>query len=143
MNNEHLIMNANPIVTALEKPSAEFTKADIIDYIVKNDIRMVNFMYPGGDGKLKTLNFVINDLAYLDTILTCGERVDGSSLFSFIQAGSSDTFMYCPASVQLLWILSQRFLPFRCSVRSSIKTAVRWNHLPSTRSTRLLRHSVR
>ena len=39
MNNEHLIMNANPIVVALEKPSAEFTKADIIDYIVKNDIR--------------------------------------------------------------------------------------------------------
>jgi glutamine synthetase len=60
---------------------------------VKNDIRMVNFMYPGGDGKLKTLNFVINDLAYLDTILTCGERVDGSSLFSFIQAGSSDLYV--------------------------------------------------
>ena len=115
MNKEHLVMNANPIVVALEKPSAEFTKADIIDYIVKNDIRMVNFMYPGGDGKLKTLNFVINDLAYLDTILTCGERVDGSSLFSdlayldtiltcgervdgsslfsFIQAGSSDLYV--------------------------------------------------
>ena len=93
MNNEHLILNANPIVAFLEKPSAEFTKADIINYIVKNDIRMVNFMYPGGDGKLKTLNFVINDLAYLDTILTCGERVDGSSLFSFIQAGSSDLYV--------------------------------------------------
>ena len=83
-------MNANPIVAFLQKPSAEFTKEDIINYMVKNDIRMVNFMYPGGDGKLKTLNFVVNDLAYLDTILTCGERVDGSSLFSFIQAGSSD-----------------------------------------------------
>ena len=93
MNNEHLILNANPIVAFLEKPSAEFTKSDIIDYIVKNDIRMVNFMYPGGDGKLKTLNFVINDLAYLDTILTCGERVDGSSLFSFIQASSSDLYV--------------------------------------------------
>ena len=54
---------------------------------------MVNFMYPGGDGKLKTLNFIINNLAYLDTILTCGERVDGSSLFSFIQAGSSDLYV--------------------------------------------------
>ena len=92
-NNEHLMLNANPIVVALQKPSAAFTKADIIDYIVKNDIRMVNFMYPGGDGKLKTLNFVINDLTYLDTILTCGERVDGSSLFSFIQAGSSDLYV--------------------------------------------------
>ncbi|MBP3850051.1 MAG: glutamine synthetase, partial [Prevotella sp.] len=78
MNNDHLIMNANPIVTFLGKQSADFTKADIINYIVSNEIRMVNFMYPGGDGKLKTLNFVINDLDYLETILTCGERVDGS-----------------------------------------------------------------
>ena len=93
MSNLHLILNANPIVVALQKPAVEFTKADIIDYIVNNDIRMVNFMYPGGDGRLKTLNFVINDLAYLDTILTCGERVDGSSLFSFIQAGSSDLYV--------------------------------------------------
>ena len=93
MNNDKLMLNANPIIEALQKPAAEFTKADIIDYIVNNDIRMVNFMYPGGDGRLKTLNFVINDLAYLDTILTCGERVDGSSLFSFIQAGSSDLYV--------------------------------------------------
>ena len=72
MDNKHLMLNANPIVTALQKPAAEFTKADIIQYIVDNEIRMVNFMYPGGDGKLKTLNFVINDLDYLETILTCG-----------------------------------------------------------------------
>ena len=44
MDNKHLTLNANLIVAALQKPSAEFTKADIIDYIVKNDIRMVNFM---------------------------------------------------------------------------------------------------
>jgi glutamine synthetase len=93
MTDNQFSLNANPIVAFLQKPSSEFTKADIIDYMVKNDIRMVNFMYPGGDGKLKTLNFVVNDLAYLDTILTCGERVDGSSLFSFIQAGSSDLYV--------------------------------------------------
>ena len=93
MENKHLKLNANLIVAALQKPASEFTKADIIDYIINNDIRMVNFMYPGGDGKLKTLNFVINDLDYLETILTCGERVDGSSLFSFIQAGSSDLYV--------------------------------------------------
>lgn len=54
---------------------------------------MVNFMYPAGDGRLKTLNFVINNKAYLEAILTCGERVDGSSLFSFIEAGSSDLYV--------------------------------------------------
>ena len=93
MTNNPFTLTANPIVAYLQKPSAEFTKADIIKYMIDNDIRMVNFMYPGGDGKLKTLNFVVNDLAYLDTILTCGERVDGSSLFSFIQAGSSDLYV--------------------------------------------------
>lgn len=77
----------------LKKPASEFTKADIISFIKENDIHMVNFMYPAGDGRLKTLNFVINNAAYLDAILTCGERVDGSSLFSFIEAGSSDLYV--------------------------------------------------
>jgi len=93
MEKGHFVLNANPLVAALEKPAAEFTKNDIISYIVSHGIQMVNFMYPGGDGRLKTLNFVINDLDYLETILTCGERVDGSSLFSFIQAGSSDLYV--------------------------------------------------
>ena len=88
-----LQLNPNKLVAALGKPSKEFTKADIINYIAENGIRMVNFMYPAGDGRLKTLNFVINDIAYLDAILTCGERVDGSSLFPFIEAGSSDLYV--------------------------------------------------
>ena len=93
MANNELLMNANEVVAFLQKPSSEFTKEDIVRFIQENDIKMVNFMYPGGDGKLKTLNFIINNLAYLDTILTCGERVDSSSLFSFIQAGSSDLYV--------------------------------------------------
>ena len=93
MANNELLMNANEVVAFLQKPSSEFTKEDIVRFIQENEIKMVNFMYPGGDGKLKTLNFIINNLAYLDTILTCGERVDGSSLFSFIQAGSSDLYV--------------------------------------------------
>lgn len=91
--NKDLDMNANKVVAYLGKPSCEFTKADIVRYIKENGVRMVNFMYPAGDGRLKTLNFVINNAAYLDAILTCGERVDGSSLFSFIEAGSSDLYV--------------------------------------------------
>ena len=91
--NKELIMNPNQLVAFLEKPCAEFTKEDIKRYIQQNGIRMVNFMYPAGDGRLKTLNFVINNQAYLDAILTCGERVDGSSLFPFIEAGSSDLYV--------------------------------------------------
>ena len=83
----------NRLVGYIGKPNKEFTKADIIRYITENEIQMVNFMYPAGDGRLKTLNFVINNAAYLDAILTCGERVDGSSLFPFIEAGSSDLYV--------------------------------------------------
>ncbi len=91
--NKELEMNPNRVVAYLGKPCSEFTKADIVRYIAENGIRMVNFMYPAGDGRLKTLNFVINNAAYLDAILTCGERVDGSSLFPFIEAGSSDLYV--------------------------------------------------
>ncbi len=93
MMNQELLMSPNRLVTFLQKPAAEFTKADIINYIQQNEIRMVNFMYPAADGRLKTLNFVINNASYLDAILTCGERVDGSSLFPFIEAGSSDLYV--------------------------------------------------
>lgn len=100
--NLELSMNANLVVASLQKPASEFTKADIIGFIRQNGIRMVNFMYPAGDGRLKTLNFVITNEAYLEAILTCGERVDGSSLFSFIEAGSSDLYViprFCTAFV--------------------------------------------
>lgn len=93
MENKQLALNANLVVSFLQKPADQFTKADIVRFVKENGIRMVNFMYPGGDGKLKTLNFMITNEAYLDTILTCGERVDGSSLFSFVQAGSSDLYV--------------------------------------------------
>ena len=93
MTNNRLALNANRVVAFLQKMPQEFTKQDIIRFIEENQIKMVNFMYPGGDGKLKTLNFVISDRAYLETILTCGERVDGSSLFSFIAASASDLYV--------------------------------------------------
>ena len=91
--NKELALSPNLLVAYLGKSNKEFTKADIVRYIQENGIRMVNFMYPAGDGRLKTLNFVINNAAYLDAILTCGERVDGSSLFPFIEAGSSDLYV--------------------------------------------------
>ncbi len=92
MNNS-LKLNPNRIVQFLGKPSSEFRKSDLIRFVKENDIRMVNFMYPADDNRLKTLNFVINSEEYLDSILTFGERVDGSSLFPFIEAGNSDLYV--------------------------------------------------
>jgi glutamine synthetase len=86
-------MNPNPLVQYLNKQAEEFTKADLIKYIEDHNIEMVNFRYAGGDGRLKTLNFVISSRQHLNSILTTGERVDGSSLFPFIQTGSSDLYV--------------------------------------------------
>ena len=86
-------MNPNPLVRFLMKRPQEFTKADLVRFVKENHIEMINLRYPGADGRLKTLNFIINDDDYLDSILTCGERVDGSSLFPYIEAGSSDLYV--------------------------------------------------
>ena len=80
---KEISMIPNKLVEYLQKPAKEFTKADIINIVNVFEVKMINFMYPAEDGRLKTLNFIINNEDYLETILTCGERVDGSSLFSF------------------------------------------------------------
>lgn len=86
-------MNPNRLVQYLNKPPEDFTRNDLIRYIQDHDIEMLNFRYCGWDGRLKTLNFVINSKKHLESVLTNGERVDGSSLFSFIEAGSSDLYV--------------------------------------------------
>ncbi len=90
---EQLALNPNKLVRFLGKSPDQFTRKDLIHFIEKNDIRMVNFRYVGGDGKLKLLNFVINDRRHLDRVLAMGERVDGSSLFSYIEASASDLYV--------------------------------------------------
>jgi len=86
-------MNPHKIVQFLGKPREEFTKQDLIKFIEGKKIEMVNFRHVGGDGRLKTLNFVITSKAQLDRILSVGERVDGSSLLPYIDAASSDLYV--------------------------------------------------
>ena len=88
-----VVMNMNKVVQFLGKPPEEFTKQDIIKFIKDNKIEMMNFRYLGGDGRLKTLNFVITSEAHLDRLLSTGERVDGSSLLPYIDAASSDLYV--------------------------------------------------
>lgn len=91
--NREIEMNPNVLVSYLGKPAQEFTCADIVRYCQEQGVKFINFHYSGWDGKLKTLNFVINSLAHLENILQAGERVDGSSLFPFIEAGKSDLYV--------------------------------------------------
>ncbi|MCF6364642.1 MAG: glutamine synthetase family protein [Bacteroidales bacterium] len=92
MRELEVLMNPNKLVQHLKKPASEFTRYDIIKFIDDNNIEMLNFRYVGEDGKLKTLNFVITGKNYLESILSTGERVDGSSLFSYIHAETSDLY---------------------------------------------------
>ncbi|KOH43850.1 glutamine synthetase family protein [Sunxiuqinia dokdonensis] len=85
--------NPNLLVQYLQKPASEFTKEDLIRYIAEREIEMVNFRYAAEDGKLKTINFKVTGHDELDMILATGERVDGSSIFSFLEADSSDLYL--------------------------------------------------
>lgn len=85
--------NPNLLVQYLQKPASEFTKDDLIRYIEEREIEMLNFRYVAEDGKLKTINFMVNGHDELDMILSSGERVDGSNIFSFLEINSSDLYI--------------------------------------------------
>ena len=93
MKDSRVALNPNKIVQYVGKPAAEFTKKDLIDFIENNGIETINFRYVAGDGRLKTLNFILTSKPQLDRLLSAGERVDGSSLFSYIDAASSDLYV--------------------------------------------------
>ena len=93
MKDRYVNLNPNELVKFLDKPASQFQRDDIIRFIEANDIEMLNFRYIAEDGKLKALNFIIHSREHLEQILSYGERVDGSSLFSFISAGSSDLYV--------------------------------------------------
>jgi glutamine synthetase len=93
MKNNEIQMNQNELVQYLKKAAIDFTHDDIIKFIEAKGIAMLNFRYVSDDGKLKTLNFVPFSRDHLESILTGGERVDGSSLFSFIESGASDLYV--------------------------------------------------
>ncbi|MBL6963934.1 MAG: glutamine synthetase [Bacteroidetes bacterium] len=86
-------MNRNKLEAFLKKPAIEFTRADIVHFFIENEFSMLNFRYLAGDGRLKTLSFVISSREQLDSLLSSGERVDGSSLFNYVEASSSDLYV--------------------------------------------------
>ena len=60
----------NPIARAIGKAPKDFTKEDITKYILDEGIHELNFRYTAADGRLKVLNFVIQDAEYLDEVLS-------------------------------------------------------------------------
>lgn len=70
---------------ALEAELGEPRDAWGVDHLVglarDRGVRVLSLMHVGGDGWLKTLDFVPRDEDHLRDIIAAGERADGSSLF--------------------------------------------------------------
>ena len=95
--NNNIDMCPNHLVAYLGKSSKEFTKADIIRYIEENQIRMVNFMYPAGDGRLKLYSPAAS-------VLT-------AQVFSLSSRLEAATSMCCHVSARLSLTRLQKYLP--------------------------------
>lgn len=70
-----------------------WTAGDLLDFAARRGIRLISLLHVGGDGWLKTLDFVPRDENHFRDILTGGERADGSSLFPAIRADASDVVL--------------------------------------------------
>ena len=46
-----IALNPNKLVQHLQKPAEDFTKQDIVKFVVDTGIRMINFRYVAGDGR--------------------------------------------------------------------------------------------
>ncbi|NWG11891.1 glutamine synthetase [Candidatus Bathyarchaeota archaeon] len=66
---------------------------EAVRFISENGIKILNLCHIPEDGRLKTLSFSVVDKSRVFEILEYGERVDGSNLFSFIEAGESDIYI--------------------------------------------------
>ncbi len=64
---KNIEMNPNLLVRYLGKPASDLTCDDIVRYCRENAVQFINLHYCGWDGKLKTLNFVINSVCLLYT----------------------------------------------------------------------------
>lgn len=137
MTDNNFELSPNDIARYLGKAPEGFTLEDIIDFVTARGVKMINFLYPAQDGRVKTLTFYINSREYLETILTQGERVDGSSLFpAFVEPGSSDLYVvpryrtafmdpFCeiPTVSMLCSFYDKDGQPFECDPHRSVAMA--------------------
>jgi len=68
-------------------------KEDVVRFVSERDIKILNLCHIPEDGRLKTLSFAASDEKRIHQILEFGERVDGSSLFPYIDQNKSDIYI--------------------------------------------------
>jgi len=75
------VLPASRLMRLLGRAPDEWTIDDLVALFDDQRLRLVSLLHVGGDGWLKTLDFVPRDRAHVREILAFGERADGSSLF--------------------------------------------------------------
>jgi glutamine synthetase len=92
---ESQVWPACRLTRLIGKTSERWTVDDLVGVVGALGIRLVSLMHVGGDGWLKTLDFVPRDLPHLREVLSFGERADGSSLFGSlgVQVTASDVVL--------------------------------------------------
>jgi len=68
-------------------------RKEVAQFVKDKGIRILNLCHVPEDGRLKTLSFSVADNDRVEEILEYGERIDGSSLFSFIEPNKSDIYL--------------------------------------------------
>lgn len=83
------------LVREIDKPRCEWSVDDLVALVEGRGIELLSLMHGGGDGWLKTLDFVPRDRTHLVEVIEHGERVDGSNLFpgTRIKAEASDVVL--------------------------------------------------
>jgi len=66
----------------LGKPREAWTADDLVEVFRDKGLRILSLMHVGGDGWLKTLDFVPRSVGHLKDVIQGGERADGSQLFA-------------------------------------------------------------
>jgi glutamine synthetase len=94
-DSENHSLPACRLVRLIGKDQADWTVDDLVGVVAKVGVRVVSLMHVGGDGWLKSLDFVPRDEAHLREVLAFGERADGSSLFGSlgVSVTSSDVVL--------------------------------------------------
>jgi glutamine synthetase len=75
------LLPASRLHRLIGRPNTTWTVDDLVSLFTDQRLRLVSLMHVGGDGWIKTLDFVPRDLLHLRDVLASGERADGSSLF--------------------------------------------------------------
>lgn len=84
----------NPLSVLLDKSASEFQRSDFLKVIDEKQIERITFHYTALDGRLKELKLPISNLYKAESILSEGERLDGSSLFKgVVDTSFSDLYV--------------------------------------------------